>query len=852
MRLDELHLTSITKDQRLRFLSSLKYEEMNARRNKVDESFPDTYNWVFDDDTRKPWPSFNNWLKQGSDVYWIQGKAGSGKSTLMKFIIKDKRTKEALEVGTTLKDPVLLSFFFWLSGTPLQRNLHGLLSSLLHQLLEDHAPLTMQLLEKDLGLQRKAHVQDWAVQELSLLFRTVVRQQTESRRLCIFLDGLDEYDRKADFHQLMDLIRDLSKEKNVKVCVSSRPEQHIRHELDSTGFLRLQDLTKADIRKFVSSELEEACHRGRISVDVSAQEKLVISIVEKADGVFLWVRVALKGIFRGLSMHDTFDDLLHRVSRLPADIERLYEDMLQRLGEDWELCRQEAALYFKICLLTSKLIYSEGAHSLLVYSDLSARNSLQDLILPPRPDVDLHELLRQLERTDRRITACCAGMLEINGDVEHGDNEEHSGDEGADEPSRQHTSDILQRVRRYAQRRVSISHRTVRDFLLEKPAGQEVLKCCLESESAIFYGLMNAQLMAFEAKTSPDLNGNLVHSLLLDVSSGREFEPTLSGLRVYELLQRIEQTCSMVWTSCHKSTDGISYQWELFRSVLFIDIDFMGCTLHFGLHEYFEHGLGKIIGKKRHTGKTLSANYKNYLLLCASTGPVKNCQVLESLLEVGADPNATFYLRFEFEIKVTPWLYYSWVTGLIQWPGRIRIFERFLASGADLRGLAVMMYHSKYSSSVWKSIYSSTLNVYPGVVTEENAICLLRYHLDEADEQDSLLLQHPSLVGEPCHQRVLLIQPEGEKQAAKVVSAEDSASLLAMLNDTYKYARKFSSSEKWKRLADMIKEYYDRLEKVDAHEFLSELGYCKDPKDPAVLRGPIERFEDLPDEPDAA
>jgi NACHT domain len=842
---------SITNDQRLRFLSSLKHEEMNARRNQVDESFPDTYNWVFDDNTGKLWPSFNNWLRQGSDVYWIQGKAGSGKSTLMKFIIKDKRTKEALEVGTTLKDPVLLSFFFWLSGTPLQRNLHGLLSSLLYQLLEDHAPLTMQLLEKDLGLQRKAHVQDWAVQELSLLFRTVVRQQAESRRLCIFLDGLDEYDRKADFHQLMDLIRDLSMERNVKVCVSSRPEPRIRHELDRLGFLRLQDLTKADIGEYVSSELEKACHRGRVSVDVPARGELVHLIVEKADGVFLWVRIALKNIFEGLSKHDTFDQLLRRVSRLPADIERLYEDMLQRLGEDWELCRQEAALYFKICLLANKLRYCQGANSLLVYSDLSARNSLQDLILPPRPDIDLYELLRQLERTDRRITACCAGMLEINGDVEHGDNEEHSGDEEADKPSRQHTSDILQRVRRYAQRRVSILHRTVLDFLLEKPAGQEVLKCCLESESAIFCGLMNAQLMAFEAKTSPDLNGYLVQYLLFHVKLSRKFEPTLSGLRVYELLQRIEQTCSMVWTSCHKSTDGISYQWEFFGSAWIMNIDFMGCTLHCGLHEYFEHGLGKIIGKKRHTGKTLSANYKNYLLLCASTPPVENCEVLESLLEVGADPNATFFVRLDFPTKVTPWLFYSWVIGTIQWPGRMRTFERFLASGADLRDLAVI-YHSNYSSSVRKSIYWKDLVMVPGVVTEENAICLLRYHLDEADEQDSLLLQHPSLVGEPCHQRVLLVRIEGEKRAAKVVSAEDSASLLAMLNDTYKNRMEHSSPEKCKRLADMIKEYYDRLEKVDAREFLTELGYCKDPKDPAVLQGPIERFEELPDEPDAA
>ena len=825
---------------------------MNARKNQITENFPDTYEWVFDETTSKPWPSFNEWLKQGSGVYWIQGKAGSGKSTLMKFIIQNARTKEALEAESTLKDTVFLSFYFWLSGTPLQRNSHGLLSSLLHQLLEDHLSLTMQLLEKDVRLQRKVHVQDWAVQELSLLFQNVVRQQAESRTLCIFLDGLDEYERKADFRQLMDLIRDLSREKNVKICVSSRSEQHIRRELDKARFLRLQDLTEADIQKFVSSELEKACQHGGISVDVPAQEELVSLIVEKADGVFLWVRVALHDVLRGLTKHDTFDELLRRVDRLPADIEKLYEDMLQRLGEEWELCRQEAALYFKICILMDRFHFPAFQRSLLAYSVLSGRESLQDLSSSPRPDVDLHELLRQLERTDARITACCAGMLEIKGD------EGNTKYEEVDEPSRQDTSNILQRVKLYSRRKVHISHRTVRDFLLEKPAGREILKCSPEVDSAIYYSIIDATIMALRERILSKLNGSQLTSLLWHIRAGRKLEPIVTSTRIYELLRSIEDTIRIIWAPPCKSSDEKGPQWEfdLFRENKAYGVDFMGRTLEYELPELFEHGFGRMLRKELHTGKTLNANYKNYLLLCASQWPAKNFEVLESLLKAGADPNATFYLPVSRPTKITPWITYC---DSVSMRGHQHVSVsflasgvNFLASGANLRELAVMVHGITGAycrpSYFWGGVdHDDAL-----IVTEHNARYLFQYSLDGAEDQHRLLLQHPSVIEVPSHQRVLLIRPKDEKQCARVVSAEDSASLLAMLKDTGIDKRKPAYPEARNRIIDKIQEYYDRLEKVDGYKFLEQLGYYKDPKDPAVPQGPFKRFEYLPDEPDAA
>jgi ABC-type glutathione transport system ATPase component len=40
---------------------------------------------------------FQHWLREGYGVFHISGKAGSGKSTIMKFLVRDERTETELE-----------------------------------------------------------------------------------------------------------------------------------------------------------------------------------------------------------------------------------------------------------------------------------------------------------------------------------------------------------------------------------------------------------------------------------------------------------------------------------------------------------------------------------------------------------------------------------------------------------------------------------------------------------------------------------------------------------------------------------------------------------------------------------
>jgi hypothetical protein len=71
----------------------------------------------------------------------VSGKAGSGKSTLMRYIYDQKQTKEFLKMWASPRKPTIASFFFWNSGTLEQRSQSGLLRALLYETLNAHREL---------------------------------------------------------------------------------------------------------------------------------------------------------------------------------------------------------------------------------------------------------------------------------------------------------------------------------------------------------------------------------------------------------------------------------------------------------------------------------------------------------------------------------------------------------------------------------------------------------------------------------------------------------------------------------------------------------------------------------------
>ena len=97
-------------------IASLIYERMEARGEKINEAHAKTFEWILDPRVRLAEmvgdDNFIEWLTSGDSDFWISGKAGSGKSTLMKFISHHATTVHALGKWAGAKILVMANFYF--------------------------------------------------------------------------------------------------------------------------------------------------------------------------------------------------------------------------------------------------------------------------------------------------------------------------------------------------------------------------------------------------------------------------------------------------------------------------------------------------------------------------------------------------------------------------------------------------------------------------------------------------------------------------------------------------------------------------------------------------------------------
>ena len=286
------------REQHTRVLESLWYAEILVREETIAEAHRKTFQWIFDRSGQavRPWSNFTSWLEDGEDIYWISGKAGSGKSTLMNFLCQDVRTKTALEIWSGSKEVILARFFFWSAGTMMQKNFDGFLRSLLWQILRKFPdmpifqtsvePISEEKRRNASYLQGSIGV--WTRRRLHEMLYEVIKKLQDSCYLCFFIDGLDEFDDDKD--DLIEFVKSMVLNTGVKVCLSSRLDKEFEVAFGSSARLRLQDLTKEDIRQFVDGSFQRVPQLvSMASENEYEMNEVKKRIVDRAEGVFLWV-----------------------------------------------------------------------------------------------------------------------------------------------------------------------------------------------------------------------------------------------------------------------------------------------------------------------------------------------------------------------------------------------------------------------------------------------------------------------------------------------------------------------------------------------------------------------------------
>ncbi|MCJ1397597.1 hypothetical protein MMC11_000792 [Xylographa trunciseda] len=394
-------------------LSSLCFESMTVRHSTIAEAHASTCEWIFEDGNHesadidpRPRTGFMKWLKSENGIYWICGKAGSGKSTLMKYLCEDHRTMKALKLWAGSDKLITASYFFWNAGVPMQKSQQGLLQSLLHEVLgkcQDLIPLVCAERLKRIEDFRYSHLEPWSRSDLFTAFQQLVQHELASTKFCFFVDGLDEYD--GDHEDIIRILKNFANSACIKICTSSRPWNAFVVAFGQTleRKLLLEDLTREDIRRYVKDLLDEHEQFIHLKGINDCYGDLVREIVDKARGVFLWVFLVVRSLRKGLKEGDDISDLQRRLRLLPTDLETYFQHMLDSI----EVCYQEQSAQIFLIAANASASLSVMTLSML---DVKATGFAEKAEIKPFSQYQIDAL--QL-KTRTRINARCKDLLEV-------------------------------------------------------------------------------------------------------------------------------------------------------------------------------------------------------------------------------------------------------------------------------------------------------------------------------------------------------------------------------------------------------------------------------------------------------
>ncbi|KAB8356624.1 hypothetical protein FH972_024201 [Carpinus fangiana] len=322
----------ISQEQHL--LSSLNYESISSRRNKITSKSGKTFEWIFDQTHGSQRLHFNDWLSSENGIFWISGKAGCGKSTLMKWLSTSTLTNETLQkwTGPVNRKLVVGSFFMWYTGNDIDRSQAGLLRSLLLEVflalpeLRSIITQTVKMIPNN----------GWSLDELVLMFESAVSSAADTASFCFFIDGLDEYD--GSMRDISDNIVRLSEYANVKFCISSRPwtvfEAQFGQQKRRT--LALHEHTYEDIEMYAESILG----RDHIFEDLvqrnARHNRILTKLVEKAQGVFLWIVLVIRFLRDSLADGNDPTELEKKLDEFPDDLESYFQRMLDNIPKHYQ------------------------------------------------------------------------------------------------------------------------------------------------------------------------------------------------------------------------------------------------------------------------------------------------------------------------------------------------------------------------------------------------------------------------------------------------------------------------------------------------------------------------------------
>ncbi|GKZ87351.1 hypothetical protein AnigIFM59636_003769 [Aspergillus niger] len=299
---------------RASMMDALRFDQLESRQATIKPAHAKTCKWLLEKQEYVDWLDSKH-FPEHCGFLWIKGKAGSGKSTMMKFAFQQAN-------ATVTAETDVISFFFNARGEDLEKSTLGMYRSLVAQLLEKVPELRMLLDELDNGSGGESYT--WSHEILQHTFRRSI-SRLGGRRVICFIDALDECE-EEEVRAMIDFIQSLgehaiSSRVQLHVCFSSRHYPHITIEKGLELILEDQEGHADDIARYLHSEL-------KIGRSKQAEE-IRREIHEKASGIFLWMVLVVQILNREYQ-RGRLHALRKRLREIPAKLGDLFKDILTR------------------------------------------------------------------------------------------------------------------------------------------------------------------------------------------------------------------------------------------------------------------------------------------------------------------------------------------------------------------------------------------------------------------------------------------------------------------------------------------------------------------------------------------
>ncbi|KAL6721932.1 hypothetical protein ACLMJK_001037 [Lecanora helva] len=323
-------------------LNSLNDSVTRTRILEVHAAQDRTFSWLLDPQI----VSFSGWLQnkesQKKPIYWINGKPGSGKSTLMKFAMRTENLRPLLQCGTESAWTVA-AFFFHDRGSEVQKTLAGMLQGILHSILKQLPALSqfVNSIFNELVQAQKTRKPRWNLEALQSAVLSIFEQRKLRVSILLFLDALDEHD-QHDCNN--DILASLLKKfvvaahqhgNRLKLCLASRSWTVFAHQFGTCPGFSIHDHTEQDILTYIKVKLEVDDRGEGSSQDRDGLLKISELIATKALGVFIWVRIVVDLVLRGIRDGTPQLVLENQIEKMPQELEERYCHTLERIESEY-------------------------------------------------------------------------------------------------------------------------------------------------------------------------------------------------------------------------------------------------------------------------------------------------------------------------------------------------------------------------------------------------------------------------------------------------------------------------------------------------------------------------------------